>query len=72
MKPYKVIKFENKKKWEFYLKQVDSSILENSHNFLNIFKNYFKDTEPEIFYFEKNNSKYIYVYLKSKVMIGDY
>lgn len=72
MKPYRVIKFENKKEWEFYLKKVDSSILENSHNFLNIFKNYFKDTEPEIFYFEKNNSKYIYVYLKSKVLIGDY
>lgn len=72
MKPYKIIKFQNKKDWEFYLKLANSKTLENSHNFCNIFNSYFKDTEPEIFWFEKNNSTCFYAYLKSKSLIGNY
>ena len=67
----KVIKFDNKLDWELNLKKTNSTLLESSYNFCNIFKNYLINTEPEIFYFESNKSKCSYTYLKSKTLIGD-
>ena len=71
MKPYKIIKFDNKLEWEVYLKKTNSTMLESSYNFCNIFKKYLINTEPEIYFFENNNSQCTYTYLKSKTLIGN-
>ena len=68
---YEIINLDNNKRWNQILSYFNFDLTESSFNYCKVFYLY-KNMIPEMFYYESQNSKICYIYLKENIIQNKY